>query len=83
MHKYTQLYISIHKYTQVYYTTYIHKYKTYQQISEKRLYQTRMYTYLTNYVKFPECSDDYVGELGRRLYERFSDHGGKTKIHTC
>ena len=34
---------------------------------------------LTYYVECPECSDYYVGEIHRRLYERNCDCGGKDK----
>ena len=29
------------------------------------------------YVKCPECHEDYIGEIGRRLHERICDHSGK------
>ena len=32
---------------------------------------------LVYYVKCPECQEDYIGEIGRRLYERICDHSGK------
>ena len=34
---------------------------------------------LTYNVKCPECRDDYLSEIGIRLYERGHDHGGKHK----
>ena len=27
--------------------------------------------------KCPECQEDYIGEIGRRLHERICDHSGK------
>ena len=33
-------------------------------------------------VKCPECQEDYIGRIGRRLYERICDHSGKdSKSH--
>ena len=32
---------------------------------------------LVYYVKCPECQEDYIGEIGRRLHERICDHNGK------
>ena len=37
---------------------------------------------LVYYVKCPKCQNDYIGEIGRRLHERISDHSGKdSKSH--
>ena len=37
---------------------------------------------LVYYVKCPECQEDYIGEIGRRLHERICDHSGKdSKSH--
>ena len=37
---------------------------------------------LVHYVKCPECHEDYIGEIGRRLHERIFDHSGKdSKSH--
>ena len=37
---------------------------------------------LVYYVKYLECQEDYIGEVGRRLYERICDHSGKdSKSH--
>ena len=32
---------------------------------------------LLYYVKCPECQEDYIREIGRRLHERIRDHSGK------
>ena len=32
---------------------------------------------LVYYVKCPECQEDYIGEIGRRLHEWICDHSGK------
>ena len=29
------------------------------------------------YAKSPECQEDYLGEIGRRLHERICDHSEK------
>ena len=34
---------------------------------------------LVYYFKCPECQEDYIGEIGRRLYERICDHRGKDR----
>ena len=37
---------------------------------------------LVHYIKYPECREDYIGEIGRRLHERICDHSGKdSKSH--
>ena len=37
---------------------------------------------LVYYVKCPECQEDDIGEIGRRLHERICDHSGKdSKSH--
>ena len=37
---------------------------------------------LVYYVKCPECQEDYIGEIGRRLYEQIYGHSGKdSKSH--
>ena len=37
---------------------------------------------LVYHVKCPECQEDYIGEIGRRLHERICDHSGKdSKSH--
>ena len=37
---------------------------------------------LVYYVKCPECQEDYIGEIGRRLHERICDLSGKdSKSH--
>ena len=37
---------------------------------------------LVYYVKCPECQEEYIGEIGRRLHERIYDHRGKdSKSH--
>ena len=37
---------------------------------------------LVYYVKCPECQEDYIGEIGRRLHERICDHSWKdSKSH--
>ena len=37
---------------------------------------------LVYYIKCPECHEDYIGEIGRRLHERISEHSGKdSKSH--
>ena len=37
---------------------------------------------LVYYVKCPECQEDYIGEIGRRVQERICDHSGKnSKSH--
>ena len=37
---------------------------------------------LVYYVECPECQEDYIGEIGRRLHERICDHSGKdSKSH--
>ena len=33
-------------------------------------------------IKYPECHEDYTGEIGRRLHEWIGDHSGKeNKFH--
>ena len=37
---------------------------------------------LVYYVKCPECQEEYIGEIGRKLHERICDHSGKdSKSH--